>query len=109
MRYIVSLLVLLVVILVMVQDVDLMCDECCVCVEVIEYWQLVLKLVVMFVGQLFVDVIVLFDGNNLDVWQVVEGGDVEWIFVDGVMIVVCGKGDICIRQLFCDVQLYVEW
>ena len=109
MRYTASLLALLVATPAMAQDADLTRDERRARAEVTEYWQPVPKLVATPADQPPADAIVLFDGNNLDAWQAVEGGDAEWTLADGAMTVARGKGDIRTRQAFCDVQLHVEW
>lgn len=44
----------------------------------------------------FFDVIVLFDGGDLVVWDNVDNWKVE----DGVMVVGCG--DICFKEVFGD-------
>lgn len=55
------------------------------------------------------DAIVLFDGNNLDAWQSIGGGDAQWKVENGYFEVVGGTRDIMTRQAFGDVQLHVEW
>lgn len=56
------------------------------------------------------DAIVLFDGNNLNMWESgSNGGFPEWEVKDGVFTVVKGKGNIKTKQAFGDMQLHVEW
>jgi len=55
------------------------------------------------------DALVLFDGDDLDQWQAVQGGDASWLVKDGTVTVVPGTGDIRTRQSFSDVQLHIEW
>lgn len=57
------------------------------------------------------DAIVLFDGTNLDAWQMVnDSTDAVWhLNGDGSMSVNNRTGDIKTRQTFGDVQLHIEW
>jgi hypothetical protein len=56
------------------------------------------------------DAIVLFDGNNLNMWESVQNsGFAEWEVKDGAFTVVKGKGGIKTKQAFGDMQLHVEW
>lgn len=55
------------------------------------------------------DAVVLFDGSGLSAWRHLDGRDVEWDVLDGVLTVVPGTGDIATRAGFGDVQLHVEW
>ena len=55
------------------------------------------------------DALVLFDGNGLEQWQAVGGGDAAWKVADGIVTVAPKTGDIRTRQSFSDVQLHIEW
>jgi len=55
------------------------------------------------------DAIVLFDGENLDEWESVRGGEAKWILENGYMTVKPGTGDIMTKRSFRDVQLHIEW
>lgn len=55
------------------------------------------------------DAIILFDGTNLDAWQMEDGSDAQWIVEDGVMTVNKKVGDILTRQQFGSYQLHLEW
>ena len=55
------------------------------------------------------DAIVLFDGNNLDAWQMEDGSDAQWTVHDGVFTVNKKTGDILTRQKFGSYQLHLEW
>jgi hypothetical protein len=55
------------------------------------------------------DAIVLFDGNDMEAWRRVAGGDVQWQVRDGIVTVAGGSGDIETRQGFGDCQLHIEW
>ncbi|HEX5786532.1 MAG TPA: DUF1080 domain-containing protein [Woeseiaceae bacterium] len=55
------------------------------------------------------DAVVLFDGDDLDAWQGVDGGAAKWRVGDGWFEVVPGTGNIATRETFGDVQLHVEW
>ena len=55
------------------------------------------------------DAIVLLGKDGLSPWASVKGGDAKWDFVDGVMTVVPGTGDIISRESFGDIQLHIEW
>ena len=57
------------------------------------------------------DAIVLFDGTNLEAWQMVnDSTDAVWHLNDDGSITVKDKtGDIQTRQSFGDVQLHIEW
>lgn len=83
---------LLVVVLVFVQDsVDVVFD-----LKNIEVWVFVFVIVVMLFGKVLFDVIVLFDGKDVFVWELEWGGCVFWKVVGGVMMVVLGSKGICI-------------
>ncbi len=53
--------------------------------------------------------IVLFDGTNLNWWEMGNGEPAAWRLVDGAMEVVKGSGGIRTRVAFGDVRLHVEW
>ncbi len=57
------------------------------------------------------DAIVLFDGKNMDKWEMVEpsGAPVKWIVKDGTVTVVKGTGYISTKQKFDSYQLHLEW
>ena len=55
------------------------------------------------------DAIALFDGENLNAWESVRGGDAAWMVDGGEVTVNAGTGDIRTRQKFSDVQLHIEW
>lgn len=62
------------------------------------------------------DAVVLFDGKNLDAWQISgkKGEDGQpkpagWKVEDGAMVAVGGSGSIETRQEFGDCQLHIEW
>ncbi len=55
------------------------------------------------------DAIVLFDGDDLDQWEAVDGSPTRWALEGGAMISVAGAGYIQTKQSFGDVQLHVEW
>ena len=55
------------------------------------------------------DAIVLFDGNNFNEWEKVDGGEAKWKLVDGAMTVVKKTGGIRTKKSFGDCQLHIEW
>lgn len=56
------------------------------------------------------DAIVLFDGNNLTMWESSKDGDFpKWEVKDGAVTVVKGTGNIQTKQGFGDMQLHLEW
>lgn len=55
------------------------------------------------------DAIVLFDGKNLDAWQMEDGSEAKWTVHDGVFTVNKQTGDILTRQKFGSYQLHLEW
>lgn len=55
------------------------------------------------------DAVVLFDGQNLDAWQSMNGEAAKWHVADGAFTVVAGTGGIRTREAFGDVQLHIEW
>ncbi len=56
------------------------------------------------------DAIVLFDGTNLDAWQMEDGSDAKWILKDdGSMQVKPGSGTLMTKAAFGDMQLHIEW
>lgn len=91
--------------------------------ELTEVWEPVPEMVTPVVnGQPPEDAIVLFDGENMDQWemfshQALDDPDdpnrtvqpAEWTVENGVMTVEPGTGDIMTRQSFGDIQLHIEW
>jgi hypothetical protein len=55
------------------------------------------------------DAVVLFGGTDLDKWEAVKGGAAGWTVADGAAEVKAGAGDIRTKDVFCDVQLHIEW
>lgn len=56
------------------------------------------------------DAVVLFDGNNLDAWESVNGPDhAKWKVHDGVFTETISAGDIQTKEKFLDYQLHLEW
>lgn len=56
------------------------------------------------------DAIVLFDGKNMDQWEMVkDGSPVKWTLKDGYLTVKPGTGAIQTKQSFGDCQLHIEW
>lgn len=55
------------------------------------------------------DAVVLFDGKNLDQWQMSDGKEPAWRVQDGAMFPVPDVGPIQTRESFGDVQLHLEW
>ncbi|MGK7394332.1 MAG: 3-keto-disaccharide hydrolase [Candidatus Cyclobacteriaceae bacterium M3_2C_046] len=55
------------------------------------------------------DAIVLFDGNNLEQWESVNGGEAKWKVEDGAMTVVAKTGPVQTKQSFGDAQIHIEW
>lgn len=55
------------------------------------------------------DAIVLFDGEDLSMWQGGDGNAAKWEIRDGEMTVVPGTGSIKTKQHFGDVQLHIEF
>lgn len=56
------------------------------------------------------DAIVLFDGQNLDEWEMVgDGSEAKWIVEDGVMTVNKKTGNIQTKREFKDYQLHLEF
>lgn len=55
------------------------------------------------------DAIILFDGKNLDQWESVKGGPVQWTVSHGAMTVKPGTGSIQTKKSFGDCQLHIEW
>lgn len=78
--------------------------------EMSEYWAPKPKVVTPALGNAVPsDAIVLFDGSNLDAWQMEDGSEAKWIVKDGVMTVNKQTGDILTRQKFGSYQLHIEW
>ncbi|GAB3036540.1 3-keto-disaccharide hydrolase [Bowmanella dokdonensis] len=55
------------------------------------------------------DAILLFAGTDLQQWESVNGGPVNWTVQNGVLTVKPGSGDIKTKAGFCDIQLHLEW
>ncbi len=56
------------------------------------------------------DAIVLFNGNDLEEWELVYGkGEAKWEIEGNIMTVVPGNGDIKTKRKFGDIQLHLEW
>lgn len=55
------------------------------------------------------DAIVLFDGNDVHMWQHKDGQPAKWIVSDGILTVNPGSGSIYTKEKYGDVQLHVEW
>lgn len=61
------------------------------------------------VGEPPSDARVLFDGRSLQHWRSRDGEAPAWRIVDGMLVVTPGSGDLISRDIFCDVQLHLEW
>ena len=61
------------------------------------------------VGQAPSDAIILFNGKNVDAWQVENGGPAKCEVKDGVMTVFYHSGSIKTKQQFSNFQLHLEW
>lgn len=61
------------------------------------------------VGQAPSDAIILFNGRNVDAWQVENGGPAKCEVKDGVMTVIKNSGSIKTKQQFSNFQLHLEW
>ena len=55
------------------------------------------------------DAIVLFDGAHINQWQSADNSEAKWAVENGALVVVPGSGDIKTKEVFCDVQLHLEW
>ena len=55
------------------------------------------------------DAMVLFDGNDLHMWQHKDGSPATWVVEDGIMTVNPNSGGIMTKEKFGDIQLHVEW
>ncbi len=91
--------------------------------ELTEVWEPVPEVITPVVnGKLPSDAIILFDGENLDNWEMFSHDALrdpdapdrtvrpaEWTVDHGAMTVVPGTGDIMTRQSFGDIQLHIEW
>jgi hypothetical protein len=55
------------------------------------------------------DVVILFDGSNLEAWKSSSGGAAKWKVADGYMETAPGAGAIETRGSFGDIQLHIEW
>ena len=53
--------------------------------------------------------VLLGKSGALSAWRHAEGADAQWDYVDGVMTVRPGSGDIFTRETFGSVQLHIEW
>ena len=107
MRYLVIFLAGLFV----VSAVALTRDEIFKRAEVTELWEPVPAVVTpgATAGSPPSDAIILFDRENLDAWESVEGGPATWQVEGDEFVVVPGAKDIQTKRLFTDVQLHVEW
>lgn len=76
-----------------------------------EFWDNEFEVIIFgeIYGVLFLDVIIFFDGIDFLEWYLKDGGEVEWVLDEGVMIVNFGKGFIFIKKKFGSIQLYIEW
>ncbi len=74
-----------------------------------EVWEPIPNVIQAPVNAIPSDAIILFDGNNLNQWQAVEGGDAKWKLANNSVTVVPKSGDIKTKDSFCDVQLHIEW
>jgi hypothetical protein len=74
-----------------------------------EVWEPVPGLVSALDGHVPSDAITLFDGNDLNAWQALHGGEAVWSVQDASFTVKPGSGDIKTKQSFCDIQLHMEW
>ena len=74
-----------------------------------EVWEPVPAVISVRPGQAPSDAIVLFDGQDLDAWESIKGGEAKWQVSDNIFTVKPGTGDIVSKQSFCDVQLHLEW
>jgi len=54
-------------------------------------------------------IVLLGTGEDLSMWESVDGGDVKWDIKDGVLTVKKKTGAIRTRNYFGDCQLHVEW
>lgn len=77
--------------------------------EVTEIWEPVPETVSAPEAQAPSDAIVLFDGENLDAWESVDGGPAEWTVEGDILSVARGSGDIRTKEAFCDIQIHMEW
>lgn len=55
------------------------------------------------------DALILFDGNDLDDWQMADGSKADWKINEGVLEIIPGKGNIFSKRSFGDCQLHLEW
>ena len=55
------------------------------------------------------DAVILLDGKNLNQWEGVDGGVARWYLDKGVMTIAPKTGDIKTKEVFCDIQLHLEW
>lgn len=55
------------------------------------------------------DAVVLFDGNDLSQWEMVDGSPAKWKVENGYAEVVPGSGNIFTKEAFGSVQLHAEF
>lgn len=55
------------------------------------------------------DAVVLFNGDNLDKWQMSDGSHAAWKCTNGYMEVEKGTGTLQTKDAFGDCQLHIEW
>lgn len=55
------------------------------------------------------DAVTLFDGDDLDGWEAVDGGEPGWCVDDDELVIVPETGDLCTTTTLGDCQLHVEW
>ena len=55
------------------------------------------------------DAVILFAGNDLSLWESMDGQQTKWICRDDYFECVKGSGFIRTKQGFGDVQLHIEW
>lgn len=74
-----------------------------------EQWQPIPAVVSAPAGTPPSDAVVLFNGRNVDAWESVKGGAVQWKSTEGALIVEPGSGDLRSRATFSDIQLHLEF
>jgi hypothetical protein len=74
-----------------------------------EVWDPMPAVVSAAEGQIPSVAIVLFNGEDLNAWQALKGGNAAWTLEDGAMTVKPGSGDIKTKRSFCDIQFHMEW
>lgn len=55
------------------------------------------------------DAIILFDGRSKQAWQHQDGSEAKWINSENTLTVKPGSGAILTKEVFCDIQLHIEW